>query len=343
MIEAWKKLPWKVATTLGPHVVRGIPYMPHRIYSLFSSATCPRCLRDLRGGEFFRNVLVGDVERDRHPRHLGLLPRQRGRAGRRRRIVAAAQEERFTRKKHDPGFPDAGHRLLPARGRPDAGAISTTSPSTTSRWRKFERLLETYLAFAPRGLRSFRDGDAGVAQGEAAPAGGDPRRRSAVDARRRSSSPTITRATPPARSFPARSTRRRSSRSTASASGARRPWASGAGNRIELTHHLQFPHSLGLLYSAFTYYCGFKVNSGEYKLMGLAPYGQPVYRGRDLQAPDRPQARRQLLAGHGLFQLLPGADDDEPAVPPALRRAAARARSRHSSSGTWIWRPAFRR
>ncbi len=49
------------------------------------------------------------------------------------------------------------------------------------------------------------------------------------------------------------------------------------GNRIQLTNHLRFPHSLGLLYSAFTYYCGFSVNSGEYKLMGLAPYGQPVY------------------------------------------------------------------
>src|SRR5262249_15745916 len=52
----------------------------------------------------------------------------------------------------------------------------------------------------------------------------------------------------------------------------------GRGNRIELTDQIQFPHSLGLLYSAFTYYCGFKVNSGEYKLMGLAPYGQPIYR-----------------------------------------------------------------
>ena len=56
--------------------------------------------------------------------------------------------------------------------------------------------------------------------------------------------------------------------------------ASAAGNKIELTQQLQFPHSLGLLYSAFTYYCGFKVNSGEYKLMGLAPYGQPVYTRR---------------------------------------------------------------
>ena len=54
-------------------------------------------------------------------------------------------------------------------------------------------------------------------------------------------------------------------------------WGVGRGNKIELTHHLQFPHSLGLLYSAFTYYCGFKVNSGEYKLMGLAPYGTPIY------------------------------------------------------------------
>ena len=52
----------------------------------------------------------------------------------------------------------------------------------------------------------------------------------------------------------------------------------GRGNRLELTHELRFPHSLGLLYSAFTYYTGFKVNSGEYKVMGLAPYGQPIYK-----------------------------------------------------------------
>ena len=55
----------------------------------------------------------------------------------------------------------------------------------------------------------------------------------------------------------------------------------GEGNRIRLIDHVAFPHSLGLLYSAFTYYCGFKVNSGEYKLMGLAPYGRPIYRGAD--------------------------------------------------------------
>src|SRR5678810_1313803 len=54
-------------------------------------------------------------------------------------------------------------------------------------------------------------------------------------------------------------------------------YGTGRGNRIQLTHELRFPHSLGLLYSAFTYFCGFRVNSGEYKLMGLAPYGEPKY------------------------------------------------------------------
>src|SRR5438046_3051779 len=57
----------------------------------------------------------------------------------------------------------------------------------------------------------------------------------------------------------------------------------GEGNRIRLIDHIAFPHSLGLLYSAFTYYCGFKVNSGEYKLMGLAPYGRPVYKNLILE------------------------------------------------------------
>src|SRR5437762_13664158 len=59
----------------------------------------------------------------------------------------------------------------------------------------------------------------------------------------------------------------------------------GEANRIRLSHHLEFPHSLGLLYSAFTYYCGFKVNSGEYKLMGLAPYGRSEEHTSELQSP----------------------------------------------------------
>jgi hypothetical protein len=84
-------------------------------------------------------------------------------------------------------------------------------------------------------------------------------------------------ATPPARSFQARSNVPPSSRSTEWASGPPATYGKGEGNKLTLLGQLEFPHSLGLLYSAFTYYCGFKVNSGEYKLMGLAPYGRPVY------------------------------------------------------------------
>ena len=116
----------------------------------------------------------------------------------------------------------------------------------------------------------------------------------------------------------------------------------GEGNRIRLIDHIAFPHSLGLLYSAFTYYCGFKVNSGEYKLMGLAPYGRPIYKRPDPRATDRPEARRQLLARHGLLQVLPGADHDEQAVPPSSSAARPVARVVRSSSGTWTWPPASR-
>ena len=84
----------------------------------------------------------------------------------------------------------------------------------------------------------------------------------------------------------------------------------GRGNRIELTHELRFPHSLGLLYSAFTYFTGFKVNSGEYKLMGLAPYGEPRYKDVILEHLIDLKDDGSLPHGHALLQLLPGADDD---------------------------------
>ena len=82
--------------------------------------------------------------------------------------------------------------------------------------------------------------------------------------------------------------------------------ASGAATGSTLTHELRFPHSLGLLYSAFTYYAGFKVNSAEYKVMGLAPYGEPRYRRSHPRAPDRPEGRRLVPHEHALLQLLPG-------------------------------------
>ena len=85
----------------------------------------------------------------------------------------------------------------------------------------------------------------------------------------------------------------------------------GEGNKMRLLRQMQFPHSLGLLYSAFTYYCGFKVNSGEYKLMGLAPYGQPVYRDLILKHLIDLKPDGSFWMDMDVLQLLPGADDDQ--------------------------------
>jgi carbamoyltransferase len=191
-------------------------------------------------------------------------------------VVAAAQEERFTRKKHDPGFPTHAVAYCLGEGKLTPSNVDYIAfydkPLT-----KFERLLETYLAYAPSGLRSFS---------MAIPVWAKEK----LFMRR-----TIRRGL----NGPARAPLVFLDHHESHAASAFFPspfeeaailtldgvgeWSTttygiGRGNRIRLSHHLQFPHSLGLLYSAFTYYCGFKVNSGEYKLMGLAPYGQPVYR-----------------------------------------------------------------
>jgi carbamoyltransferase len=190
-------------------------------------------------------------------------------------IIAAAQEERFTRRKHDERFPKAAVEYCLEQGGVAAEDLDAVvfyeRPAA-----KFDRLLSTYLWFAPDGFASFRralplwtqhkmelparlrrelngyDGDLFFA---------DHHESHAASA-----------------FFP--SPFEEAAILTLDAVG---EWATsaigtGRGNRIELTHELRFPHSLGMLYSAFTYYTGFKVNSGEYKLMGLAPYGRPVYR-----------------------------------------------------------------
>lgn len=190
-------------------------------------------------------------------------------------IVAAAQEERFTRRKHDPAFPaNAIRYCLQAGGlRPEQldFVVFYDKPLL-----KFDRLLETYFAFAPRGFRSFamsmpvwlkeKLGMRGMIRNglgkTAAPL-------IFLDHHESHAASAF---------FP--SPYEEAAILTLDGVG---EWSTtaygvGRGNRVNLTHHIQFPHSLGLLYSAFTYYCGFKVNSGEYKLMGLAPYGQPVYR-----------------------------------------------------------------
>ncbi len=188
-------------------------------------------------------------------------------------IIAAAQQERFSRKKHDPLFPvEAVHYCL------REGGISLSDLDFIvfydKPFLKFERLLMTYLSTAPKGLRSFF-----------------------------SQMPSWLK-----EKFLMRSTIRKvlgyegeilfSTHHLSHAAAAFFPspfdeaaiitvdgvgeWATttygvGRGNRVQILKEINFPHSLGLLYSAFTYFTGFKVNSGEYKLMGLAPYGEPNY------------------------------------------------------------------
>jgi len=191
-------------------------------------------------------------------------------------IVAAAQEERFTRKKHDYSFPQNAidYCLSAANLRPeDLDYVGFYDKPLT----KFERLLETYFAFAPAGFRSFRKAlplwlrqklyltremDRGLR--------GRYRGRYVFTDHHESHAASAF--------FP--SPFEEAAIITFDGVG---EWTTtcfgvGQGNKIRLDQEIRFPHSLGLLYSAFTYYTGFRVNSGEYKLMGLAPYGRPLFK-----------------------------------------------------------------
>jgi carbamoyltransferase len=195
-------------------------------------------------------------------------------------VVAAAQEERFTRRKHDPGFPGHAARfclehagLSPA----DIDAVAFYDKP----FLKFERLLETYLAFAPRGFRSFSMAlplwvreklfQKSLLQAQLAQLGfSRPRLLFAEHHQSHAASAFFPSPFPEAVVL------------TMDGVG---EWATtsvsiGRGSTLETRREIHFPHSLGLLYSAFTYYTGFKVNSGEYKVMGLAPYGQPRFASR---------------------------------------------------------------
>ena len=189
--------------------------------------------------------------------------------------MAAAQEERFTRKKHDANFPAKAVEYCLQQANLKLDEIDYIAfydkPLT-----KFERLLETYLSFAPSGVRSFA---------MAMPVWIEDK----LNLRRkiRQSLEGATKAKivffdhheshAASAFFPSPFNEAAILTLDGVGEWSTTTWGTGSGNRIELTHHIQFPHSIGLLYSAFTYYCGFKVNSGEYKLMGLAPYGKPIY------------------------------------------------------------------
>ncbi|MCC7310019.1 MAG: carbamoyltransferase [Sulfuritalea sp.] len=195
-------------------------------------------------------------------------------------IVAAAQEERFTRKKHDPGFPDNALKYCldeAGIGLQDVDHVAFYDKP----FLKFERLLETYVSFAPRGFESFRMAipvwlreklflkDLLVKE----------LRRHAPDqdwnSRLRFSEHHLSHSA--SAFFPSPFEEAAVLTMDGVGEWATTSLAIGRGNRLEVLKEIHFPHSLGLLYSAFTYYTGFKVNSGEYKLMGLAPYGEPKY------------------------------------------------------------------
>lgn len=190
-------------------------------------------------------------------------------------IVAAAQEERFTRQKHDSSFPQNAIRycLEEAGVAPDQLDYIGFYEKPLM---KFERLLETYLAFAPSGYRSFREA-LPLWLGKKLHLSREIHRGLGLARRRRLVFCEHHEAHAASAFFP--SPFEDAAIITMDGVG---EWATttlgyGKDNNVTITQEIRFPHSLGLLYSAFTYYTGFEVNSGEYKVMGLAPYGEPKY------------------------------------------------------------------
>ena len=196
-------------------------------------------------------------------------------------IVAAAQEERFTRKKHDPKFPvnAISYCLSEAKISP---AELDYIVFYEKPFLKFERLLETYLAFAPKGFESFRTAlplwlteklfQKRVITNELKTMWGST---TDWESRLLFSEHHFSHAA--SAFFPSPFERAAVITMDGVGEWATTSLAVGHGSELVIHKTINFPHSLGLLYSAFTYYLGYKVNSGEYKVMGLAPYGEPIY------------------------------------------------------------------
>ncbi|MFO7654018.1 MAG: carbamoyltransferase [Candidatus Krumholzibacteriia bacterium] len=189
------------------------------------------------------------------------------------RIIAAAQEERFTRKKHDHGFPRLAIDFCLAEAGIEAADLDRVA-FYDKPWIKFERLLETYLAFAPRGLSSFMKAMP-LWLKEKLWMGDLIKRELGHDAD--IIYPEHHQSHAAAAFYPSPFPQAAIMTMDGVGEWATASWGVGEGHRIDLRAEMRFPHSLGLLYTAFTYYTGFKVNSGEYKVMGLAPYGEPRF------------------------------------------------------------------
>lgn len=188
-------------------------------------------------------------------------------------IVAAAQEERFTRKKHDERFPEHAVAYCLQEAGIDISDVDIVA-FYDKPFLKFERLLETYFDHAPRGFRSFIKvmplwlKDKFWMQQHIEQKLGKVNKLVFTEHHQAHAASAF---------FP--SPFQEAAVLTVDGVGewATTSWGVGKGNSLSLKEEIHFPHSLGLLYSAFTYYLGFKVNSGEYKVMGLAPYGEPKY------------------------------------------------------------------
>lgn len=189
------------------------------------------------------------------------------------RIIAAAQEERFSRRKHDPDFPREAIRYCLAEAGIGMDGVDVVAFYEKS-WIKFERILETQLAYAPRGFAPYLKAMP-VWLKEKMWIGRIIERE--LDYGGRVVYPEHHESHAASAFFPSPFSRAAILTMDGVGEWATATWGAGSGSKLELHNELEFPHSLGLLYSAFTYYTGFRVNSGEYKVMGLAPYGQPTY------------------------------------------------------------------
>ena len=197
------------------------------------------------------------------------------------RVVAAAQEERFSRKKHDSRYPRRAIEYCLAEAGVRLGDVDYVA-FYDKPFLKFERLLETYLEFAPRGFRSFRMAlplwlkeklfQKRLLAGELAVLAPE------FDWEKRLLFAEHHQSHAASAFFPSPFEEAVVLSMDGVGEWATTSLAFGAGRQLETVREIHFPHSLGLLYSAFTYYTGFRVNSGEYKLMGLAPYGEPIYK-----------------------------------------------------------------
>ena len=204
-------------------------------------------------------------------------------------IIAAAQEERFSRKKHDPSYPYNAVEFVLRKANLELSKVDQIV-FFEKPFLKFERLLETYVAFAPKGFISFS---------KAMPLW--------IKEKLFQKNLLFNKLKTHDKKFKTDKNIFFSEHHLSHAASAFFPspfdeaviltadgvgeWATttiavGKNNFLEIKKEIHFPHSLGLLYSAFTYYIGFKVNSGEYKLMGLAPYGNPIYEGKIKQLID---------------------------------------------------------